>query len=211
MQMDADGFGMDCDPSLLIRISVRNIRLDRQMRLTGTVCFHFHYIRSALHDRSRVVSLDTVGLIVDVRRAGMDLDGIGSHCLGCGHISRKDFQIDLHCLCRRFRMLYRICADHGDRVAVLEYFLVAEDRAVPAVSLVGREGDKTRDPVLARYVFVCNNLRNTRHLLCFCGVDAPDVCMGYFCLYECDLKGIFRKVPDLVRAEVPLAGHLRRP
>ncbi len=55
-------------------------------------------------------------------------------------------------------------ADDGDGVAELEDLVVAEDRPIPAVALVGREGDQAGDAVLALDILVGDDLVDAGHL-----------------------------------------------
>ena len=208
VQMDTDGFGMNRHASLFVYVRIRHIRFNRHMRLTGTVSVYFHYIGSALHDRSRVFSLDAVRLIIDIRRTRMDLDGVRSHGFRRGHICGKDLQVDLYRLRGFLRMRFCIRADHSDSVAVLEYLFIAQNRAVPSVAFIGRECDQAGDPVLARHILVRDDLVNTRHLFRLGSIDAFNQSVGHLCLHQGYLQSIFRKVFNLIRSEIPASRHL---
>lgn len=57
---------------------------------------------------------------------------------------------------------FAVGTDNGQSVAVLKDFFVIKDGPIPAVPLVGGEGDQTGDPVFAFNVLVRQHLEDAR-------------------------------------------------
>ncbi len=105
-------------------------------------------------------------------------------------------------------MLFGVGDDDGDGVPVLEDLLVAQDRTIPAVTLVGGKGDQTGNAILAFDILVGNNLDDARRLLCCRGVDPLDVCMRHVSERESSVEGAFGKLVGFVVAEIPETADL---
>ena len=109
---------------------------------------------------------------------------------------------------RRAGVFDRVGGDDRDRVAELEHLLLAQDRTVPAVALVGREGDQAGDRVLALDVLPGDDLGDARHFLGFARVDALDVGVRDLRLHERQTQGVGGHAQRDVGAEVPRSRHL---
>ncbi len=206
--MDADGLGVDDNPALVIDIGKADIRLDRHVGLALQVVFAREGMRRFFDYGFYFVAFFTVAGVIDVRGARVDLDGVFGHgCRGI-HVCRQDFQVDLDLFSRGLGVFLGVGADDGHHVAVLVDLVVVQDRAVPAVTLVGRERDETSDAVLALDILVGNDLEHARHFFCFGGVDALDDSVGNLGLHQCALQGVFGELGGHVFAEVPQAAGL---
>ena len=160
---------MNGNHAVFINISISTVRLQMEMRLTGTVAFNFNHIRCTV--KVKIRSFDTVCLIVCIRCSRMDLDCILCHGFRSTHICRQNLKLNLNCISGCSCMSFRICSNNGNGVTKLEYFLITEYRAVPSVTLVvQRQHDKTVDPVLSACsdnICCSDYLKYTRHLFCF--------------------------------------------
>ncbi len=208
VQMDADALRVDGEPSFVIEIGKTDVRLDGQMGLPLQVELVFYDVGGRIHERFCIPSLCDLLLEVDVGGAGMDLDGVIGHGRRRAHVGRKLFELDLDLFGRRPGVLHGVGADDGDGVAELEDLRVAQDRTVPAVAFVGREGDEAGDAVFALDVLVGHHLVDAGHLFGFGGVDGEDVGMGDLGLDQGQLQGVGRHLQPEVRAVVAGAGHL---
>ena len=88
-----------------------------------------------------------------------------------------------------WRILGAVGADDGDGVAVLEDLLVAQDGTIPAVTLVGREGDQAGDAVLALDVLVGDDLVHAGDGLGLGHVDGQDLGVGDLGLDQFAVQG----------------------
>ena len=209
VQVDAYALGVDGQHAVLVYVGVAVVRLEVQVRLPRAVALDLDDVRRGVE--VEVGALDAVGLVVGVRGAGVDLDGVGRQGLGHAHVGRQDLEIDLDRLRRLARMRLGVRRDYRYRVAVLEDLLIAEDGAVPAVALVvERQHDKAVYPVLAGHVLRRDDLEDAGHLLGLGGVDALDVRVGDLGLHQGQAQGALRHGQGLVGAEVPGAGDLHR-
>ncbi len=208
MEVDGDRFGVNNDPPLVVDIGESDIGLDRHVWLTLQVVFPFDHMRRLFNDRFYILALIEVGFEVNIGRARVDLDGVLGHgCRGV-HVRRQHFQIDLDLFRRGFGVFAGVGADDGDDVAILVDLVVVQDRTVPAVSLVGREGDQAGDAVSPLDVLVGNDLENAGHLLGLGAVDPLDDGVGDFGLDECALEGVFGELGPHVFAEIPQPADL---
>jgi len=139
----------------------------------------------------------------------MDLYGVGSQSLGSTHVCGQLLQVHLYGVGSGLGMCLGIGCDYGDGISELEYLLIAEDGALPAVGLVvQRQHDKAVDAVLAWYVLCGYDLEHTGHLLGFGGIHALEVCVGDLSLHQGQTQGVFGHMQSVVCAEVPGAGDL---
>ena len=169
MQMDTDGFGMNGNHAVFINISISAVRLQMEMRLTGTVALNFYHIRCTV--KVKIRSFDTICLIVGIRCSGMNLNCILCHGFRSTHICRQNLKLNLNRIGSSSCMCFRICSNDGNGITKLEYFFITEYRTVPSITfIVQRQHDKTVDSVLATCsynVFRSDNLKYARHLFCF--------------------------------------------
>jgi len=177
MQMNGDGFGMDGQASLVIIISKTNIRFHREVRLALEIVFPLCGIGCLLHDRTGFLALDGFLLKVDVGRSGVDLDGVRCHGFRGAHVGGQHFQLHFHFFRGIFGVGFGIRAHNRQHVAILEDFGVVEDRTIPAITFVRREGDQAGNAVLAFYVFMGDHFENAGHFLRFRSVNLLDVGM----------------------------------
>ena len=100
----------------------------------------------------------------------------------------------------------------GDGVTELEDLLVAQDRTIPAVTLVvERQHDEAVDAVLAagsHDILGGDDLLNAGHLLSRGGVNALDQRVADLGLHQRQTQGALGHLQGVVRAEVPGAGDL---
>ena len=206
--MQADGLGVDVQFSGIIKKGESDIGLDRQVRLAAGVVVALDHHLGLVEDGLGVLALGDLLDVIDVRRAGVDLDGVGLHRLGSAHVGGQNLEFDLDLLRGLAGVLLGIGADNGNGVTVLEHLGVAQDRPVPAIAQVGGEGDQAGDAVLALDVLVGNHLEHAGHLLRLAGVDGEDVGMGDLGLNQGELQSVLRQLQSGIRTEVPGAGDL---
>ena len=173
MQMHADALRLDRQHAVVVDIGDAAIRLQMQMRLAAAVGGDVDRRLGLVEERLGVFALHHALLVVGVRHAGMDFHRVGRQRREAGHVGRQHFQIDLDLLGRRAGVLLGVGGDDGDRVAELEHLVLAKDRAIPAVALVGREGDEAGDRVLALDVLPGDDLGDAGHLLGFARRRCP--------------------------------------
>ena len=97
------------------------------------------------------------------------------------------------------RVVLGVRADDGDGIPQLEDLLVTQDGTVPAVPLVGGEGDQPGDPVLALHVLVGDHLEDPRHLLGLGDIHAFDVGVGDLGLDQGKMKRVGRQLETQIR------------
>ncbi len=136
----------------------------------------------------------------------MDFDGVLRHGGRSAHVGRKNLEIELHLLRRCGGVLVAVGADDGHGIAVLEDLLVAQDGAVPSVTLVRGEGDEACDPVFPPDVLMGDDLVDAGHLLRLGGVDAFDIGVGNLRLHERRMKGFLRHLEDEIGAVIQGSG-----
>lgn len=198
--MQADGFGMNDQLSLIIKIRIAHIRLNGHVRLAAGVELVFHHHICLFKQRCGIRTLFNILIIVDIGSAGMNFNGVGSHCFRSAHIGGQHFKVDFHLGRGGAGVRFGIRADNGIGVAVLEDLLVAEDGAIESVSLVGGKGDQTADAVIALHILGRKHGGDAGHPFCFRSVYAPDVGMGNRSLSQGQVQGIRRQ----------LVGHIPR-
>ena len=208
MEVDADRLGVDHYPVLTVNIGKADIRFDRHVRLALQVVFTFNHMGGALHDRCSFFTLFHVQLIVNVGGAGMDLDGIVRHGGRSVHVGGQYFQIDLDHLCCSIGVFLGVGTDDGNGITELKNLFIVEDRAIPAITLVGREGDQAGDAVFTFDILVGNDLEYAGHFFRLGGVDPLDDGMGNFRLDQGALQRPFGKLQPHIRTEIPGAGCL---
>ena len=198
---------MDRQASLFIVIGKTHIALDGQVRLALQVEAIFHHVGGRFHNRLGVRTFGDLLLEVYIRRAGVDFDGVVGHGGWGAHISGQLFQLHFDFLGRGLGLLDGIGAYDSNRVAILEDLGIAQDRPVPAVALVGGEGDQAGDAVLALDILVGDDFHHAGHLLGFGGVDRQDVGMRYLGLHQRQLQCAGGHLQPQVLAEIQRAGH----
>ena len=208
VQLQTNGLGVEAHLAFIIDIPESDVRLDGHLGLTAKIVLAFHNIGGFFHDRLGVLTLDQILGEVDVRGAGVDLDGVRSHGRRCVHVVRKYFQVELHQLSGGIGMLFCIGNYDGNGVPILVNLIVTENRAVPAVTLVGGEGYQTGDAVFALDVLVGDNLDHAQRLLCRGGIDPLDVGMGHIGIREGGVESAFGELAGLVVAEIPETADL---
>ena len=207
VQVDAYALGVDGQHAVLVYVGIAVVGFEVEVRLPGAVALDLDHVGRGVEVEVR--ALDAVRLIVGVRRAGVDLDGVGGQSLGHAHVGGQDFKVHLHGLGGLAGVRLGVRSDYRDGVAVLEDLFIAEDGTVPAVALVvERQHDEAVYAVLAGDVLRGDDLEDAGHLLGLGGVHALDVGVGDLGLDERQTQGAFRHVQGLVRAEVPGAGDL---
>ena len=206
--MQADGLGVDVQFAGIVKKGESDIGLDGQVRLAAGVKVALDHHLGLVEDGLGVLALGDLLDVIDVRRAGVDLDGVGLHRLGSAHVGGQNLEFDLDLLRGLAGVLLGIGADNGNGVTVLEHLGVAQDRPVPAVAQIGGEGDQAGDAVLALDVLVGDHLDHAGHLLSLAGVDGEDVGMGDLGLHQGELQGVLRQLQTGVGTEVPGAGDL---
>ena len=199
---------MDRQAALFIVIGEAHVGLDGQVRLALQVEAILDHVGGRLHDRLGVRPFGDLLLEVDVGRAGVDLDGVVGHGGRRAHVGRQLFQLHLDLLGRGLGLLDGVGADDGDGVAILEDLGVAQDRPIPAVALVGREGDQAGDAVLALDILVGDDLEHAGHLLGFGGVDREDVGVRDLGLHQRQLQRAGGHLQAQVLAVIQRAGDL---
>ena len=209
MQVQADGLGVDHQLALFVQVAVAHVRFDVQVRLTlGVEAVFHHHVFGIVEEGLGVLALFDVGLIVDVGRAGMDLDGVGSHGFGRAHVFGQQFQVELDLVGGGAGMGFAVGADDGQGVTVLEHLGIVEDGTIPAVALVVGKGDEAGDAVFALDVLVGQHADHAGHLFGFGGVDALDDGMGDLGLGQGQVQGVGRHVHGGVGAVFGQTGHL---
>ena len=207
MQVDADALGVDGQHTVLVYVGVAVVGLQVEVRLARAVALDLDDVRRGVE--VEIGALDAVGLVVGVRRAGVDLNGVGGQGLGHAHVGGQDLEVDLDGLGGLAGVGLGIGRDYGDGVAVLEYLFIAEYWPVPAVALVVEgEHDEAVYAVLAGDILRGDDLEDAGHLLGLGGVDALDVGVGDLGLDEGQTQGALGHVQGLIGAEVPGAGDL---
>ena len=110
----------------------------------------------------------------------------------CVHVCRKLFNLNFNCFCCCTCMLFCISSYNGNRITKLEDFFIAEYRTFESVCLVVFwKHYKTIDLISSACclnIFCCDNTDNTWHALCFCCVNAEDICMRNLCLCKSKAK-----------------------
>ncbi len=179
-----------------------------KVRLTAVVGGQLDDVGCLRQQWLGVFALGNALLIVRIGNAGVNFDRVGSQSFVTAHVSRQNFQVNLDLLRGGLGMLFGIRGYDRNRVAELEDLLLAENRTVPAVALVGREGDQAGNRVLAFNVLPGNNLDHAGHLFRFRGVDALDVGVRDLGLSQSQAQGAFGHMQGHVGAEIPGAGNL---
>ena len=108
----------------------------------------------------------------------MDFDGVGSHRVRGVQVFGQQLEIEFDLVGGGAGVRFGVGAHDGEGVAVLEDFGIVQDGTIPAVTLVGREGDEAGDAVLALDVLVGQHAVHAGHGFRFGGVDAFDVGVG---------------------------------
>ncbi len=179
------------------------------MRLAAAIGFGFDDVGRLGHDRRGFVALDDALLVIDVGYAGVDFERVRFLCRPAVHVGGQHFDVDNDLLGCVASMLHSVGGDHGNGVTKLEDLVLAKDRAIPAVTLVGREGDQAGDGVLAFDVLPGDDLDDARHLFGSGGIDALDVGVRHLGLHQRQVQRVGRHVLRNVGAEVPGARDLR--
>ena len=209
VQVYADALGVDGQHAVLVYVGVAVVRLQEQVGLARAVTLDLYHVGRAV--KVKVGTLDAVGLVVGVGRAGVDLYRVGREGFRRAHVRGQHLEVDLDVLGGLARMLLGVGGDYRDGVAVLEHLLIAEYRAIPAVALVVvRQHDQAVYAVLARDVLGGDDLEHAGHLLGLGGVDALDVRVADLGLDQREAQGVLGHPQRLVGAEVPGAGDLHR-
>ncbi len=138
----------------------------------------------------------------------MDLDGILRHGSGSAHVGGQLFIGYLYFFGGSQRLLFGIRADNSDGVTVLENLGVAKDGTVPAIALVGGEGDQTINAIVPFDVFVGDHFKDTGHLFCCGGVNGEDVGVAEFGLHQGKLQGAGGQFQAQISAVISGAGNL---
>lgn len=204
--MQADGFGMNDQLSLIIKIRIAHIRLNGHVRLAAGVELVFHHHICLFKQRCGIRTLFNILIIVDIGSAD-EFMAVGSHCFRSAHIGGQHFKVDFHLGRGGAGVRFGIRADNGIGVAVLEDLLVAEDGAIESVSLVGGKGDQTADAVIALHILGRKHGGDAGHPFCFRSVYAPDVGMGNRSLSQGQVQGIRRQLVGHIRAVKRGPGH----
>ena len=134
-----------------------------------------HNVLGAGQHLAGVVALEQRHHHVHVGHAGMDLGSARRDRLGVGHVRRQLFEVQLDLPGGLTGLVLGVCCDDRDHVAVPEHLLVGDDRAVDAVELGARMGEREHDAVGALDVLGRDDLDDARHGLGLGGVDALDV------------------------------------
>ena len=113
----------------------------------------------------------------------MNFDRIRRHGGRCAHIRRQYLQIDLDLFGRRLGVGFSVGANDGNGVTILEHFVLAENRPIPTIALVGREGNQAGNRIFAFHVLVGHDLEDAGHLLRFRRIDVFDQRMRHFRLH----------------------------
>ena len=210
MQVDADGLGMDGDHSVLVYIGIAAVRLQMQVGLAGAVGMYLYHVGCGI--KVEVRPLDAVGLVVGVGSAGVDLYGVLGDGVHGVHVSGQFFYVHHHRIGGGSGVGLGIGGHYGYGVAELEYLLVTEHRAVPAVALVvQRQHDQAVYPVLAAGgydVLGGDDLGYAGHLLGGGGVHGFYESVAHLGLDQGQAQRALRHLQGIVSAEVPGAGDL---
>ena len=188
VQMHADRLRQDRQHAVVIDEGLAAVRLQMEVRLARAVGGDVDHGGGARHQRLGVGTLDDALLVVGIGNAGMDFHGVGRERREAGHVGRQHFEVDLDLLGRGAGMLLGVGGDDGNGVAELEDLLLAQDRAIPAVTLVGREGDEAGDGILAAHVLPRDDPLDARHLLGFRGINVLDQGVADLGLYQCEAQ-----------------------
>ena len=167
VEMDADTLGLDSQAALFVKICASAVRLHGEVRLAAAIKFILDHMGCLFHQRRRILTLYDSLLIIDVRSTRMYLHGIGRHSRRGAHVSGKNFEVHLHLLCSGIGIFIGIGADDCNGVSELKDLILAKYWTVPAISLISREGDQTRNGVLALHVLMRDDLVYARHLFSF--------------------------------------------
>ena len=210
VQVQADALGVNGQAALLIEVGKAHVRFDGQVRLALEIETVLDHIRRRFHDRLGVRALDDLLLEVDIGRAGVDFDGVVGHGRRGAHVGGQLFQFHFDLFGGGLGLLDGVGADDGNRVAILEDLRVAQNRAIPAITLVGREGDQAGDAVLALDILVRDDFEDAGHLLGFGGVDRQDVGVRDLGLHQRQLQRAGGHLQAEVLAVVQRAGDFGR-
>ena len=138
-----------------------------KMRLPAAVGLCFRHKSCGFHDGACLLPFDTIGLVVNVGRSRMDLNGILCHGLRRAHISRKRFKVQPYFFGCLFCVFLCVGGDHSHRIPYLEDLFITEDRTVPAIPFIVGKGDKAADAVLSLYILCSDHFDHTGHFLRF--------------------------------------------
>ncbi len=208
MQVQADALGQNGQRAVFFHVGRAAVRFQVQVRLTAVVGRHLDRIGRILHQRPGFLTFHNALFVVRVRNAGVDFHGVGGQGLVATHVGRQHFQIHFDFLRRRSGMFLRIRGYDGDRVTELKNLFFAQDRTVPSVSLVGREGYEPGNGVLAFHILPGDDFDHAGHLFGLRRIDADDVRVRNFGLGDGQAQRTLRHAQGHVRAEIPGAGNL---
>jgi len=200
---------MDDQLAFFVHVAVPHVRLDGQVGLALRVVAAFrHHVIGVGEEGSGFLPLHFLLLEVGVRGAGVDFDGVGSHRVRGVQVFGQQLEIEFDLVGGGAGVRFGVGAHDGEGVAVLEDFGIVQDGTIPAVTLVGREGDEAGDAVLALDVLVGQHAVHAGHGFRFGGVDAFDVGVGNLGLSQRQMQRVRRHLEGGIRAEVVRAGHL---
>ena len=210
MQVNADGLGMYGEHTVLIDIGIATVRLQVQMGLAGAVGLNFHHIGCGI--KVKVRAFDTVGFVIGVGNAGMDLNGVLRNGIHGVHVSGQLFNVHFYRIGSGSGMGFGIGGHNGDGVTELENLLITQNRTLPAIGfVVQRQHDKTVDAVLStgcHNILGGDDLEHTGHFFGFGCINALDIGMADLCLNQGQTQGVGGHLQGIVRAKVPSAGDL---
>ncbi len=207
VQVQADALRLDGQNAVVVKIGATAVRFQMQVRLAAAIRFRFDHMCSLGHDGGGFLALFHTLLVIHVGYAGVNLQRVG--CLGSPtvHVGWQNFQINLDLLCCGTGMFHRVGCNNGNGITELEHLVLAQDRSIPAVALVGGKGDQSGDGVLALDILPGNYLEYAGHFLGSGGIDAFNVGMRDLCLNQCQMQRVGRHVHGDIGAEIPGAGN----
>ena len=133
----------------------------------------------------------------------VDFDGVGASVQVFG----QQLEIEFDLVGGGAGVRFGVGAHDGEGVAVLEDFGIVQDGTIPAVTLVGREGDEAGNAVLA---LASQSARGTSPGMASASEvsDALDVGVGNPGLSQRQMQRVRRHLESGIRTEVVRAGHL---
>ncbi len=143
MPVEGGRLRVDDDRAVVLHVGKAHIGFNGHMGLPLGVELLFDHIRCARHDRLRLLPLDVLHRVKDVRGTRMNLNGTCSHGRGGAHVGGQSLQLHLYLRRRGPRMGFGVGADDGYGVAILENLIVAQDGTIQSVAQVVRVVDRS--------------------------------------------------------------------
>ncbi len=157
-------------------VALEDIGLDGQMRLVLGMEAAFGHHRGGLEELGRILAFEEGLLHVEVGQVLLQLDGVGHHRFGEGHVRGQDLEILLDLLGSRPGILLGIGRDQRHHVTAAADLLAGDDRELrEAFALRAGHVQWAGHVVGALDILGGHDLDDAGHGFGFAGVDAEDV------------------------------------